>query len=150
MKENLLDKLEREQIKIASFQKRILAFLIDDLIISCIVLAIFYDKLTNAKNTFEIVDIIGNFSLGIVLLNFIYHTLFTYLYGASLGKIFCKILILNEEFLDKPSFTQSMIRAIIRQLSIMAFYLGFFWALGNDLRKTWQDYTARTIVIDVA
>ncbi|EAH6296911.1 RDD family protein, partial [Campylobacter coli] len=35
-------------------------------------------------------------------------------------------------------------------ISDMAFMLGFAWALSNDLRKTWEDYLARTIVVNVA
>ncbi|EPI8309538.1 RDD family protein, partial [Campylobacter jejuni] len=45
MKENLQDRLERENLKIASFGKRVLAFLIDDMVISLIVFIIFYDRL---------------------------------------------------------------------------------------------------------
>ena len=114
MKENLQDRLERENLKIASFGKRVLAFLID------------------------------------VMVHFSYQAIFTYLYGASLGKILCKIIILDENLLDKPNLIQSCIRSAIRQVSAMAFMLGFAWALSNDLRKAWEDYLARTIVVDVA
>lgn len=62
----------------------------------------------------------------------------------------CKIIVIDEGILDKPNWGQSCLRALIRQFSGMAFMLGFAWALGNNLRKTWQDYLARTVVIDVA
>lgn len=150
MKENLQDRLDRENLKIASFRKRILAFLIDDAIISFIITIIFYDRLSQAKDLSEMTQIISNFYLGLILLHFTYQTIFTYLYGASLGKILCKIIILDENLLDKPNLIQSCIRSAVRLVSAMAFMLGFAWALGNDLRKTWEDFLARTIVVDVA
>lgn len=150
MKENLQNRLERENLKIASFTKRVLAFLIDDMVISLIVFIIFYDSFIGAKDVFETTQIIGNFYLGLILLHFSYQSIFTYLYGASLGKILCKIIILDEKLLDKPNLLQSCTRSAMRQVSAMAFMLGFTWALSNDLRKTWEDYLARTIVVDVA
>ncbi|AXP08281.1 RDD family protein [Campylobacter hepaticus] len=149
MRENLQERLERENLKIASFTKRVLAFLIDDMIISLIIFIIFYDRLMQAKDILETTQIIGNFYLGLILLHFSYQTIFTYLYGASLGKIVCKIIILDENLLDKPNLIQSCIRSAIRQVSAMVFMLGFAWALSNNLRKSWEDYLARTIVVDV-
>ena len=150
MNENLQDKLEREGLKIASFPKRVWAYLIDEFLLTCIVFIIFYDKLANAKDYFDIAMILGNFSLGFFVLQFSYQAIFTALYGASLGKMVCKIIVIDEQFLDKPNWIQSCLRALFRQFSSMAFMLGFAWALGNVLRKTWQDYLARTVVIDVA
>ncbi|MBK1992121.1 RDD family protein [Campylobacter sp. 2018MI35] len=150
MKEDLFDKLERENLEIASFYKRALAYLIDNIILSFIVFIIFYNQFSMAKDAFEITQILGNFSLGFILLHFFYHTLFTYMYGASLGKMVCKIIIIDEDLFDKPTLKQSCIRSAIRQISDMAFMLGFAWALGNNLRKTWEDYIARTIVVNAA
>lgn len=146
----ILDKLDRENLKIASFAKRFVAYVIDCFILSVIVFIIFFEQMSNAKDPNDLVLIINNISLGFVLLQFVYHLIFTFLYGASLGKIFCKIAIVDELSLDKPNFIQSAIRSGVRQLSDMAFALGFFWALGNDLRKTWHDYAAKTLVIELA
>lgn len=150
MKENLLDKLERENLKIASFSKRVIAYLIDNLILSFIVFVIFYDRLILMNDLLEIADFLKNFTMGFFFIHLVYHTLFTFMYGASLGKMACKIMILNEELLDKPNFVQSLVRSIFREFSSMALMLGFAWALGNDLCKTWHDYVVRTIVVDVA
>lgn len=150
MKEDLQTRLERENLVIASFDKRVLAYFIDSFILALIVCIIFYDRFINAKELSDIIYILGNFYLGFILLHFTYQAIFTYLYGASLGKMVCKIIILDEDLLDKPNLTQSCIRSAVRQISDMTFMLGFAWALGNDLRKTWQDYLARTIVVNVA
>ncbi len=149
MRENLSEKLERENLKIASFTKRVLAYFIDNFILNFVLLIIFYDKFSS-DDVQQMLDFLGNFFLGILFLHLTYHTLFTAMYGASLGKMVCKIIILNEELLDKPNFTQSLVRSAFRQVSDIAFMLGFAWALGNNLRKTWHDYLARTVVVDVA
>ncbi|TQR56921.1 RDD family protein [Campylobacter troglodytis] len=146
----LLDKLEREGLKIASFKKRVLAYLIDSLILSFIVFIILFDKLSNLSDFTEIILVIQDFALGFIILQFIYHFLFTLLYGASPGKMLCKIAIIDEKSLDKPNAMQSALRAAIRQLSDTAFMLGFAWALGNELRRTWEDLLAKTLVIELA
>ncbi|TQR31931.1 RDD family protein [Campylobacter sp. MIT 99-7217] len=150
MDNDLLSRLDREGLKIASFTKRVLAYFIDNIILSFITIAILFNQIINAKDEFEVLLIVQNFLYGLILLQFAYHSIFTYLYGASIGKIICKIAILDENLLDKPSIAQSMIRSIVRQLSDMAFMLGFAWALSNDARKTWQDYVAKTVVIELA
>lgn len=146
----ILDKLDRENLKIASFGKRVLAYFVDNFILSIIVFIIFFDKLSTLTDPQDIFAVLDNFLLGFVVLQFTYHFIFTFLYGASLGKMLCKIAIVDELSLDKPNLSQCIIRAATRQLSDTAFMLGFAWALGNDLRKTWQDYLAKTLVIELA
>lgn len=146
----ILDKLDRENLKIASFGKRVVAYFVDNFILSLIVFVIFFDKLTLITDPQDIFAMLDSFFLGFITLQFTYHLTFTYLYGASLGKMLCKIAIVDEQSLDKPNLTQCIIRAATRQLSDSAFMLGFAWALGNDLKKTWQDYLAKTLVIELA
>lgn len=145
-----LQRLEREGLKVASFPKRILAFVIDKAIISLIVLIVFYDSLINTTDIIEISEALQNSFLALFLLDFSYQLIFTFLYGASIGKIVCKIAIVDEKLLDKPNFMQSALRSLMRYISENAFYLGFAWAFGNDLRKSWQDYIAKTLVIEIA
>lgn len=146
----ILDKLDREKLKIASFSKRVIAYLVDNFILSFIVFIILYEQISTITDPQDIFAVLENFFLGFILLQFSYHFIFTLLYGASLGKMLCKIAIVDEQSLDKPNFTQCVIRAATRQLSDTAFMLGFAWALGNDLKKTWQDYFAKTLVIELA
>lgn len=150
MNDNLLDKLERENLKIASFQKRVLAYIIDNIILSLIVFIIFYDQFSVVKSQIDVLNILKNFYIGFILLQISYHVIFTYMYGASLGKMACKIIIIDDELLDKPNFSKSLLRSSVRQLSDMTFMLGFAWALGNVYCKTWEDYLSRTIVVDAS
>ena len=46
--ESIAERLERENIKLASFNKRLFAYLIDDVIISALFFVIYYDVFKNA------------------------------------------------------------------------------------------------------
>lgn len=147
----ILDKLDRENLKIASFYKRVIAYFVDSFILSLIVFIVLFERISAISDPQDIFAVFNeNFVLGFIVLQFCYHLIFTFLYGASLGKMLCKIAIIDEQSLDKPNFTQCVLRAGVRQLSDSAFMLGFAWALGNDLRKSWEDYLAKTLVIELA
>ncbi|MCW1360884.1 RDD family protein [Campylobacter sp. US33a] len=149
MKESILDRLERENLSLASFPKRIVAFILDNIILSLVVIVMMFDKI-EFQTPEDFAFNLQKYSFFIMLLQFFYHTLFVYLYGASLGKMICKIQVIDEVMLDKPNLMQSIFRAAGKQLSEMLFMLGYVWAFGNQERKTWQDYFAKTVVIDVA
>lgn len=150
MNNDILDKLDREGLKIAGIGKRVLAFLVDDFILSLIVFFVFYEQISNAKDRLEMINMLANYSFALVFLQFCYHTLFISFYGATLGKMLCKIAVVDQALFDRPNLAQSALRAVVRQISSSAFFLGFAWALGNDLKKTWQDYVAKTLVIELA
>ncbi|WP_300702967.1 RDD family protein [uncultured Campylobacter sp.] len=142
-------RLEREGLKLASFGKRIAAYVIDTVIINLLLVFTFSDELMNVSYE-GAVDLAQDVLLSIVIITFLYHFIFTFLYGASLGKFFCKIAIIDEALLDKPNIMQSALRSAVKLVSENAFMLGYFWAFGNDSRKTWQDYVAKTVVIELA
>ncbi|HJE66359.1 MAG TPA: RDD family protein [Campylobacter avium] len=149
MNNELLERLHREGLKLASFEKRIIAYLVDFFVISVILSFIFVDDLANT-NYENAADLTRKMIITVFLVNFLYHFIFAFLYGASVGKFLCKIAIVDDRLLDKPNLLQSAIRAIMRNVSENCFMLGYFWAFGNDSRKTWQDYVAKTVVIEVA
>ena len=60
-----------------------------------------------------------------------------------------KIVCIDAQILDKPSFMASLSRAMMRVVGEVCFYLGFAWAFGNEARQTWHDKIARTVVVDV-
>lgn len=148
--ESLLELLDREDLKIASFLKRVIAYFIDVFIVSVLVVIILYTKISAATSEAALLGVIQNFLGGLLLLQFSYHALFGYLYGASLGKMAMKIKIISTKTLDKPSILQALIRAGVREISDRVFMLGFAWALSNPLLKTWEDLAAKTVVIDLA
>jgi len=140
--------LAREGLEIASSSKRVKAYVIDELLISLIIFASFWSKFANEEDIVVIMETINSLFLIIIALKVVYHTIFVYMYGATIGKIVTKIVLVSSDDFSKPSFMSALTRAVVRIFSEMFFYFGFVWAFFNDERQTWHDKSAKTIVID--
>lgn len=146
--ESISERLERENIRLASFDKRLFAYLIDYVIISVLFFVIYYDAFKNASDAWTMIAVINSFIWQLMLLKVLYHTFFVWRYGASLGKIVMGIMVLDSEILDFPSLPKALIRACVRIISELCFYLGFIWMLGNAARQSWHDKLSGTIVCE--
>lgn len=150
--------LEREGIKIASSQKRIIAFGIDEMIVSVLFFVAFFNDFALIANQGlnqdeiynQITALVSSLVLHLLAIRLIYQTFFIWYMGATIGKTLVKITCIDTDYFDKPNFITSLNRALIRNVSELAFYLGFLWAFGNDLRQTWHDKFSKVVVIDVA
>ena len=149
MNEELYRLLDREQLFISSKQKRISAYLIDELILSVIWLSVIWDAFTGVDSIEEKILLINSYVLEFMVLKIIYHTFFVFQYGASPGKILMKIQVLELSTLSSPGFLCAFNRATFRIVSEAIFYMGFVWGLLDPARQTWHDKTAKTVVIDV-
>ncbi len=149
LEEKILDNLERGGLKLTSISKRSFAFLIDDLIVSLLVFIIFYDSIASAKDVREIIFLVNNAFLHIISIKILYHTFFVWHYGATMGKMFFKMRVVDEKNFLKPDFFHSFLRAVVRIVSESLFYLGFLWGVFMETRQTWHDKLAKTLVIDV-
>jgi uncharacterized RDD family membrane protein YckC len=142
--------LYREGLNVASPKKRVLAFLIDDILITMIVFAAFGDILfgdnVSAK---EWIEATNSIVTEVIVIKLMYHTFFTWYYGATVGKIVLRIRIIELDTLDKPNVIIALTRSLFRIVSELFFYLGFFPAFFDKLRQTLQDKLARTVVVDV-
>ncbi|OPA81710.1 hypothetical protein BFG04_00785 [Campylobacter pinnipediorum subsp. pinnipediorum] len=150
MSDSLELRLEKENIKIASIAKRSVAFGIDEILVSVLFMVVFYDYFKLYDDPQDMVNAISKIALQYVLIRFVYQTFFVWYYGATIGKISVKIACVDIEYFDKPKFIPSVIRALVRNISESAFYLGFIWAFGNPVKQTWQDKLSKTVVIDVS
>ncbi|MGX2981899.1 RDD family protein [Helicobacter sp. 23-1045] len=147
---NLMDILDREGLKIASDERRILAFFIDEIIISLIIFVGFFGELSTLRGDVEqIQTLLSNAFLYIFALQVAYHSIFTALYGASLGKIICKIKIVKIDTLDKPNALDAVLRSLIRIISTLLLYIPFLVAFGDTFRRAMHDLIIKTIVIDI-
>ena len=144
----IVERLEKEEISLATFAKRIMAFSIDEIIVVFLFMTIYWETLSISTNFDDARNLVLNLFWQINLLKVIYHTFFVWYYGASPGQMITKTMCINVEILDKPNLTQSLVRAIFRIVSEACFYLGFAWALSNPARQTWQDKIAKTVVIN--
>lgn len=149
MSQNIIDKLQRENITLAPFKKRALAYAIDELLLSMLFLIIYWDMFEGVKSYEETVMMTSNLLVQILALKVVYQAFFTWYYGASIGKIVMKIICVDIDLLDRPNFKISIIRALMRVVSENIFFLGCIWALSNPLLQTWHDKFAKTVVIDV-
>ena len=148
MSRSVIDRLENENITLASVGKRAVAWGIDKFLLSALFFVIYYDKFDGIDFE-QTVVLLANLTLQIVLLDVIYQTFFTLYCGATMGKIAMKIVCVDVNLLDKPSFLNSLVRAFMRIVSENLCFLGFAWAFSNPLFQTWQDKAAKTVVIDV-
>ncbi len=148
--DKLLELLDREGLPLSSIQKRGAAFFIDDMIISLLFMVSFYDKIALfGSNPIAVAGFFNALFPYIIVVKILYHTIFVYLYGATLGKMALKVRVVDMEYLDKPDFITALSRASVRILSEIFFYLGFFWVFFNPIRATWHDKIAKTLVVDV-
>lgn len=149
MKNSIEDILNREDINLATTKNRGLAFVIDDLLISLLMMAIFWDTIANSSSIEETIMLINQAFFEIMTIKVIYHTFFIWKYGQSVGKIVMKIRVIQIDTIDNPNLLTSLNRAIFRVVSEMFFYIGFILAFFDVNRQSLHDKTAKTLVINV-
>jgi len=155
--------IDTNSYPIASTQKRVSAFVIDDIIIALLLLIIFYNQLVEIAShlpiaiTAESVEVFKNemnqFSvkniLFILALKVMYHTFFVWQNGMTLGKYFMKVKVVELETKQNPVFVKALLRAVLRIASEVFFYLGFLLAFFLPLKQTLHDKLSNCVVIDV-
>jgi uncharacterized RDD family membrane protein YckC len=147
--EKIEQQLHREQLNLASINKRSFAFFIDEMLISFLFAVIFWDKLASFTTPEQVMNFSRELFVYIMGTKIVYQTIFVYWYGATLGKLAMKIRVVEVEYLGLPTLLQSVFRAVMRVVSEMVFYIGFVIAFMSPVRLTWQDRIATTVVIDV-
>ncbi len=148
MNEDIENLLSREHLTLAARWKRAVAFFIDELLLSFLLIIAMSDSFSNAKTIEDIIILTNTYVMQYILMKIVYQTFFVMQYGATLGKIAMKIRVIDIATLGNPSFSISLNRAIFRIISEMLFYLGFLWGMMDPARQTWHDKTAKTLVID--
>ena len=153
---------ESTSLPVASVQKRISAFVIDDLMVALFFLIIFYDQLlviashtSGVMSTEEmtlIQDQLQQFSVDNLLvmlsIKILYHTVPVWQNGMTLGKYIMKIRVIDLNTGGRPSFIQAFLRALLRIGSEIFFYLGFIMAFMMPLKQTFHDKLSNCVVVD--
>lgn len=137
-------------LQLASLRSRALAFVIDDLLVTVIVMAIFWENIFAASQDMDAMMVLMETQLAIplIVLKIIYQTFFVWYYGATIGKIIIKIRVIDVNHWGRVSFFSSLLRATGRIFSEMFFYVGFLIGFFNDGRKTFHDIVGRTLVVN--
>jgi uncharacterized RDD family membrane protein YckC len=152
---------------IASSQKRIVAFVIDDIIVSFLFVAIFFDQMASLfspefinenllvnspEMTQHIVNGVTLFLkenfLVFMLIKIIYHTFLVWHNGMTFGKYLLKIKTIDEQSGETPDFLRSLLRATVRIFSEFILYVGFLLAFVNPKVQTLHDKVSGVIVVD--
>ncbi|MBD3796676.1 MAG: RDD family protein [Campylobacterales bacterium] len=148
MSEEIENILHREGFTLADTKKRAMAFFIDEMLLSFLLITALYDNFASAANIEEWINVTNQFVFEYMLMKILYQAFFVMQYGASIGKIIMKIKVIEIRTLDNPNVLSSLNRAIFRVISEMFLYFGFLWGMMDPARQTWHDKTAKTLVID--
>jgi len=148
MNEEIEEKLYREDLSLADVKKRTVAFVIDEFLLSIILVLSLWDAFTSAKTMEDMLALSNSFMLEYIAIKIIYQTFFVTQYGATLGKILMKIRIVEIRTMQTPNILSALNRSIFRIISEMFFYLGFLWGMLDPMRQAWHDKTAKTLVVD--
>ena len=138
-------------LQLASMRSRAFAFVIDDLLVTAIIMIIFWESIVALSSDMEAMMFLMKTDLvmPLIALKVIYHTFFVWYYGATVGKIIAKIRVIDVNSWGKVSLFSSFLRSIGRIFSEMFFYVGFLIGFFNEGRRTFHDITGKTLVVNV-
>ena len=139
-----------ENLQLASMRSRALAYVIDDFLITLIIMIIFWENIILVSNDSDALMNLMRVELvtPVITLKILYQTFFVWYYGATIGKIIAKIRIIDADSWDKVPLFSSFLRAVGRIFSEMFFYMGFLIGFFNEGRKTFHDITGKTLVVN--
>jgi len=146
--------------KLSTVSKRILSFVIDDIVIGIFLLIIFYDQITalgveasKYQNIEDIKLLVDSFVIDalpiVITLKVLYHALLVWQSGMTIGKYIVKIKVIDITTNQTPSFAQATFRSLFRIVSELPFYLGFLLAFVTPKRQTLHDKVSNCVVVDV-
>ncbi len=139
---------KNENLELASISSRIKAFVIDDLLITLLFIALYWNSLSKSDDMMVMLAIMNEAFTQILFIKVVYQGFFVWYYGATIGKIIAKIRVIDYNHFGRVSFLTSFVRAFFRVISEMFFYIGFIFAFFNDGKQTLQDKVARTLVVN--
>ncbi|MFV7790347.1 RDD family protein [Aliarcobacter lanthieri] len=138
-----------QNLQLASMRSRAFAFVIDDVIVSFLIMFVYWDSIISMMDDNEaMLNLMQTILIPLMILKVIYHTFFVWYYGATIGKKVTKIRVIDANHWGRVTIFQSFLRAIGRVLSELFYYLGFIIGFFNNGRRTFHDFTGNTLVVD--
>lgn len=139
-----------ENLQLASMRSRALGYVIDDLLVTVIIMTIFWENILAVSHDMNAMMLLMKTDLvmPLLMLKIIYHTFFVWYYGATIGKIIVKIRVIDANSWGRVSMFSSFLRAVGRIFSEMFFYVGFLIGFFNDGRRTFHDITGKSLVVN--
>jgi len=136
-------------IKYASIGRRMISFTIDDLLVSFLYIAIFFDQIIALATQEEMILFVASNSWVLILLKVLYHTFFIGYSGATVGKYVARIVAIDERNGKKLSWSMAALRAIIRVIGESLFYITYLFAFFSPKRQTLHDKLTNCVVVNV-
>jgi len=141
--------MNTDNLELASMRSRAMAFIIDDFLITFLIIIMYWGAISNSGDDIMSILIVMNENLyQILFVKFIYQTFFVWYYGATIGKIITKIRVVDFNHFGRVSIFTAMIRSFVRLLSEMFFYIGFIFGFFSEGRQTLHDKIGRTLVVN--
>ena len=139
-----------ENLQLASMRSRALAYIIDDFLMTLLIMMIFWESIISVSSDADAMMQLMKVELvmPLIILKIIYQTFFVWYYGATIGKIIVKIRVIDANHWGRVSMFAALLRAVGRVFSEMFFYIGFLIGFFNDGRKTFHDFTGKTLVVN--
>ena len=143
--------MNNNNLQLASMRSRAFAYVIDDLLLTFLIMVIFWDNIMAVSHDMEAMMNFIKIELvtPLIFLKVAYQTFFVWYYGATVGKIIAKIRVIDADSWNRVSIFSAFLRAVGRIISEMFFYIGFLIGFFNDGRKTFHDITGKTLVVNV-
>lgn len=180
MDELIYENILKNDLKLASFGKRAISSTIDFVLIFIVFFILLSVNLTNEEleninlllslqestqlepnflnssnnqvavlNALKIMTKVSFYFIGVY---FFYILIFTFLYGSSVGKFICKISIVNQYTLLKPSFFSAFLRALSKSFLDIIFFpfglLGYGLYFYGKSKRNINDMFSRTVVVE--
>lgn len=130
-------------LELASFWRRLVAMLIDTIIIS-LISQIIYRSFAFGLNPMDFINRHG--APVTTLLDIIYHTGFLTWRGQTPGKIIMNIKVIRTDG-SSLSFGQALLRCVGYLVSAAALGIGFLWIAFDTSKQGWHDKIADTYVV---
>ncbi len=138
--------IDINSLALATNRSRAVAFVIDDILITLVAIVVLWDNLAGLQNEAMIVLVQENL-YKIIFIKFVYHALFVWYYGATIGKIIMKIRVIDFKTYKNITLLKSVTRSVGRVISEFYFYIGFTIAFFTASRQTFHDKLSKTLVV---
>jgi uncharacterized RDD family membrane protein YckC len=134
---------------------RAAAFIVDGFIVLMPILLLlnapfkrmFYSSVILDDNTDLMFSVVYGIIVNLFVITF-YSTIFTALFGGTLGKKFLGLEVLNVWTRKRPSFSSSLLRSFSWWLGLITLGFSFLSMYSNSLRRTLHDRISETMVVN--
>lgn len=134
----------------ARFTTRLCAHILDGVLISIAVMvpylaALFYLPSDQGRQMVlwfaEYLDGVSFFLMALYFIGFWHWR------GATPGKLYWGLRVVDAKTADKPALRQLVLRYLGYYISVLPFYAGYLWALADERNQGWHDKIAGTVVM---